>query len=193
MEDSKQQKKRSNYQLQRAEQLDSNPQFKKDIIDVRRQLTLARTKNKFKLLQGAVANILDKYKLPPSWYDFVERYILEDLGLARTPERIKIATLRDQRTLSPEVHIIIDGNATLEDVKDRWKDVKNLQRKLPYKENKKRRGSLYQERDKLAFTLRENGSNITEIISVLKKADFGEYDYFQVKDFIRNYKNRLNK
>ena len=113
--------------------------------------------------------------------------------MARTQERIKLALLRDQKTLLPELHIVIDGNATLEDIKDRWKDIKELQGKLPYKENRKRRGSVYQDRDKLAFTLWEDGSKVTEIISKLKQAGFGDYDYFQVKDFVRNYKNRLNK
>ena len=139
-----------------------------------------------------IKKMVKALKLSPRWVQGVKRYLLTDdpdtMGMFIGP------VLRTQIDLEFQTEVIylkIEANTTLEDIKAVWPNVKEMQSRLPYKEQKKFQPLRQFSRNKKAFELRQQDMKYREIAKELstKKKTYG---YEEVGKMIERYKKKVD-
>ncbi len=138
-----------------------------------------------------IPNLIKKYNLAPSIKDTIRSYICHGNRCLKVGLGIIIETLTDEDSGQGQVKIIIQEDTTLEDIKNRWSDVKFLQSKLRYRTRNKYQPIRNLELYKKAYQLKKEKSykQVAEILT--KESNDRVFGITDVQDFVKRYKKHI--
>ncbi|MGA3150531.1 MAG: hypothetical protein ABSD10_02895 [Candidatus Saccharimonadales bacterium] len=138
-----------------------------------------------------------KYRLGPSWKDGLRGYILlNNPKNIRNKIGVRMGVPHQPGEDDEEIHIVIDEDTTLDEVKAAWPLVKFHQKRLSYMSRQKHQPADYDvlEKGAEAYRLKTiEGKTLSEIATIFdEKYPFEDedkvYTYSEISTIIRNYK-----
>ncbi len=140
-----------------------------------------------------VEDLIIKYKLAPKWQKPLEQYVLlNDINKIDFNTGIE-AKMEIDKDRPKEIHLIIDGYTTLDDIKSFWPKIKEWQKKMPHRTQEKFQPLKKFELGKECSGLQEQGKKENEIADIINEKYSSVYTYPDIARFIKRYKDKINK
>jgi hypothetical protein len=139
-----------------------------------------------------IRKLRNKYELGPSWKDGLRTYIHTNrVDSLRFTVGVRMHVPFEAGADNEELHLVIDEDTTLADIKTAWPQVKFHQDKLSYRKRQRQRPvkSDTLEHGAKAYELHEiQKLNLVNTADELNDKYDTDYMYFDVSTLIKNYK-----
>lgn len=159
-------------------------------VDRKEAINLDKPINAF---YNDIRKLRNKYDLGPSWKDGLRSYIHTNKNLRYTIG-VRMTVPIEAGADNEELHIVIDEDTTLDDIKAAWKDVKFHQEKLSYRKRQKQQpvDPTILERGAKAYELRElKKMKLADVAEALNDKYDTVYMDYDVQTLIKNYKKTV--
>lgn len=163
-----------------------------DFVDRKEAINLEQPLNAF---YNDIRKLRNKYELGPSWKDGLRNYIHNNRadGL-RFTVGVRMHVPFKAGADEEELHIVIDEDTTLDDIKAAWPQVKFHQEKLSYRKRQKQQpvDPTILERGAKAYELRElKKMKLADVAEALNDKYDTVYMDYDVQTLIKNYKKTV--
>ena len=165
----------------------------KDYVERKEAIGLERPINNF---YNDIRKVRAKYKLGPSWKDGLRSYLFVNNSTSlRQHIGVSIIVPVKAGSDDEELHLVIDEDTTLADIKAAWPRVRLHQDSLSYKKRQKQQpvDPDILERGAKAYELRElKNMKLADVAEAINHKYGTDYMDYEVQTLIKNYKKTVS-